>query len=221
MRQHNRLAPPRVTFDPFFGGDAARRSKEFSFHSRLNTHCKILIILSFKKRHCSELDRSDNLARANAKMRARTSPISVKSAFDARTTRPPVRSARITRVLMERKAWTQGARLFRAYRGSAVANRKTSLEMDAGNDRKPAIDRRRQHRKICKIYCAVLDCRIFETGSESRRHVVDQKSAGDRHRAERLRSRFRDHGLLCGGHRDGGPPDRRSSSCHHRADGGD
>ena len=48
--------------------------------------------------------------------------------------------------------------------------------------------------------------------------LFDRQPAGDRHRAARLRSRFRDHGPSAGGYRHERSPDRRSSPCHHRAD---
>ena len=86
---------------------------------------------------------------------------------------------------------------------------------DGGQDRGPHLDRRRQHREIFR---AVHDLRIFEAASEHRRHALDRKPAGDRHRAARLRSRLRDHGPPAGRHRHGRSPDRRSSPCHHRAD---
>ena len=108
----------------------------------------------------------------------------------------------------------RGAGALRAHRSRDRRLRNLAGD-DGGQDRRPDLDRRRQHREIFR---AVHDLRIFEALSEHRRHALDRQPAGDRQGAARLRSRLRDHGPPAGGHRHGCPPDRRSSPCHHRAD---
>ena len=108
----------------------------------------------------------------------------------------------------------RGAGAFRTHRGGDRGLRNLAGD-DGGQDRRPYLDRRRQHREILR---AVHDLRIFQALPECRCHAFDRQPAGDRHRAPRIRPRFRDHGPPAGRHRYGRPPDRRSSPRHHRAD---
>ena len=99
---------------------------------------------------------------------------------------------------------------------AAIAILRYVARYDRRKDRRAHFDRRRQHRQIFR---AVRDLRIFQAVSEHRCHALDRKPAGNRHRAARLRSGHRHHGPAAGRYSHGRPSDRRSSACHHCADG--